>query len=105
MTSYTIKMADMPDEVEFSDDWLDEMIRSSVARIEYDKEEPRLLRRIERLVVENKLLREALKPFADEADQREEWLKAYPNHALGGCGLTSRDLLNARTALKQEPKT
>ena len=69
-----------------------------------DKEELRLLRRIEGLIADNQKLREALKPFADEADQREEWLKAYPNHALGGCGLTSRDLLTARTALEQEPK-
>ena len=61
MTAYPIKLADMPDEVEFSDDWLDKIIRYSVGRIAYEKDDLRLLRRIEELIAENKLLREALK--------------------------------------------
>jgi len=60
MTAYTIKLADMPDEVEFSDDWLDEIIRYSVGRIEYEKDDLRLLRRQDELLAENQKLRGAL---------------------------------------------
>ena len=71
-------------------------------------EELRLLHRIERLIAENGQLREALKPFADEAYRRRPWLgelhRTILNYNIGGSKLTYNDLLTARTALEQEPK-
>jgi len=107
MTAYTIKLADMPDEVEFSDDWLDEIIRYSVGRIEYEKDDLRLLRRIEELIAENKLLREALKPFADEGkrihDKRLPLGPDTDSWPVGSPYLTLGDLRRA-TVRTQEPK-
>jgi len=72
-----------------------------------DDNELRLLCRINGLLVENRKLREALKPFADEADRRP-WLgelnMASIDCILGGSRLVNRDLLNARAALAEEPK-
>ena len=72
-----------------------------------DDDEGRLLRRIEKLTIKNQKLREALKPFADEADRRP-WLRELNmtilDCNLGESRLTDRDVLNARTELTQEPK-
>jgi len=115
MTAYTIKLADMPDEVEFSDDWLDEMIRSSVARLECTNEELRLLRRTEGLIAENQKLREALKMASHAIDN---WVCLYAPDECGegavkaalvdveaGVLVYTADVKREiRAALKQEPK-
>jgi len=105
MTAYTIKLADMPDEVEFSDDWLDEMIRSSVARLECTNEELRLLRRTEGLIAENDRLREALK----QIDDHMVLVPRAPTNDMLDAGLeedtwSPLEIYRAMIAASQEPK-
>ena len=70
-------------------------------------EELRLLRRIEELIAENKLLREALKPFADEGkrihDKRLPLGPDTDSWPVGSPYLTLGDLRRA-TVRTQEPK-